>query len=133
MGILLSFPSHSSKKYVYSSGGPRKILAFDISPVGKLTYRFDCGGRGRLSAPWASMASNRFVTVSVTVTLIQKEKGSGKEEGEETEKIGSTLSQCILPSFNFDFGVFFSTTQLLFFCPNLKVMRGCVGQEKFPS
>ena len=115
MGILLSFPSHSSKKYVYSSGGPRKILAFDISPVGKLTYRFDCGGRGRLSAPWASMASNRFVTVSVTVTLIQKEKGSGKEEGEETEKIGSTLSQCILPSFNFDFGVFFSTTQLLFF------------------
>ena len=30
MGMLLLFPSHSGKKYVCSSDGPRKILAFDI-------------------------------------------------------------------------------------------------------
>ena len=126
------FPSHSGKKYVYSSGGPRKILAFDISPVGKLTYRFDCGGR--LSAPWASVASNRFVTVSVTVTLIQKEKGSGKEEGEETEMIGSTLSQCILPSFNFDlFEVYSFLRRNYYFLPEPQGNAGLRGPEKFPS
>ena len=86
MGMLLMFPSHSGKKYVGSSGGPRKILAFDISPVGKLTYRFDCGGR--LSAPWASMASNRFVTVSVTLTLIQKRerKWKGRRRGNRNDR-----------------------------------------------